>query len=44
MDLPRKVEPDDQGEMGFLEQLAGAEEVQGLIDGVVSWARRIDFL
>jgi uncharacterized protein len=44
VDLPRKVEPDDQGEIAFLEEVAGSKDVQGLIDEVVSWAKRIDFI
>jgi hypothetical protein len=43
VDLPRKVEPDDQGEIGFLEQVAGSEEVQGLIGGAVGWGAKTGY-
>ena len=39
---PRKVELDDPGEVAFLEQIAGSEEVRAMVAQAAGWVERWD--
>ena len=41
--LPRKVELDDPGEVGFLEEVAGSKEVQGMVEEAREWVGRTGY-